>query len=197
MPEPKRTEERELAAQLIAAGELSDPEIAERVGVARSTLWGWRKEAEFAARVDEVRGEIREALARRAISSVERRVASLNARWLKLHQIVEERANDPTMMKAPGGSTGLLTHTLKTVGAGPAAMVVDEFAVDGTLLKELREVEKQASIELKQWTEKTDVTSGGAPVSVRIYLPDNGRSLAADDPQAQLEAPGDVAGESG
>lgn len=193
MPEPKRTEERELAAQLIAAGELTDPEIAERVGVARQTLWGWRRESEFAARVDEVRGEIRESLSRRAISLVERRVASLNSRWLKLNQVIAERAADPTMMKAPGGTSGLLAHTLKTVGSGPLAMVVDEYAVDGTLLKELRELEKQAAQELGQWTAKHEHTGpGGGPVQIQVYLPDNGR-----DPQAEQQSSGDVAGEPG
>lgn len=61
----------EEAAQLIAMGELSYPEIAERVGAARSTLWEWRRIPEFAARIEEHQEEIRAEIRRRGIGVID------------------------------------------------------------------------------------------------------------------------------
>ena len=151
------TEKSIEAAKLIANGELTFGEIAAQVGVTPQGLWLWRKHPEFAAKVDEHIEEIRIALSRRAISFVERRVASLNTRWLKLHRVIEERSADPVMATAAGGSTGLLVRTEKALGGGEFARIVDEFAVDTGLLKELREIEAQAAKELNQWTERHSI----------------------------------------
>jgi hypothetical protein len=48
--------------------------------------------------------------------------------------------------------------------------VVDEYAVDGVLLKELREHEKQAAQELGQWSDKAKVEQG--PIDVKVVWSD-------------------------
>jgi Helix-turn-helix of insertion element transposase len=154
MPEPRRRKEREEAAQLIAAGELSDSDIAEKVGVTRKSIWDWRRDPEFMARVDKIVDQISVSLSRRAISHVERRVDALNTRWLGLQRIVDERAVAPEYASAPGGDTGLLVRRVKLVGSGKKTRVVEEFAVDLSLLAELRKLEKQAAQELGQWKNK-------------------------------------------
>ena len=177
------------AAQLLAEGELGIEEIAEKIGVTRQSIWNWRKDQEFMEAVDAEIGRINESLRRRAISHVERRVESLNSRWLKLHKVIESRAVDPAMKDAAGGETGLLVRTERAIGSGELIRFVDEFSVDVGLLKELREIEKQAAIELKQWTEKADITSGGLPISisvVEVVKPAN-----AEDSDSEAEtAPG-------
>lgn len=191
MADYKWDENRRAAAQLIAEGELSDTEIAARVGVSRQILWVWRKDSEFTAAIEQGIESILGSLRRRRISHVEQRIDSLNTRWLKLHRVIEARSTDPEMLNAAGGETGLLVRTQKALGGGEFAQIVDEFAVDTGLLKELREIEKQASIELKQWTEKADVTSLGQAVAVQVYLPTNGRD------QAEQPGAGDLPGEPG
>jgi hypothetical protein len=152
------TEGSELAAELVAAGEFSLDAIAERAGVARSTLRRWRQHPEFVARVEQSLAEFRGAVRAAGLSVRERRVKVLNDRWRRLHQVVTERAADPKMQGVPGGSTGLLVHNVKAVGKGEDFRLIDLYEVDTGLLRELREVEKQAAVELGQWTEKLEQT---------------------------------------
>jgi hypothetical protein len=57
----------------------------------------------------------------------------------------------------PGASTALLVRRERSVGSGQNQKFVAEYKVDTGLLRELRKLEKQAAIELGQWTEKRDV----------------------------------------
>ena len=98
------------------------------------------------------------ALRRRRISHVEQRVASLNDRWVRLQRVIQARSVDPNCLRGAGGDTGMLAHKVKMIGSGENAMPVDEFEVDTGLLKELREIEKQAAIELGQWEEKQAIS---------------------------------------
>lgn len=153
------------AAQLLAVDELTDQEIADKVDVKRQTLWGWKKRSEFAARVKELTDQLGEVAQRYAIGRRSRRVAALNNRWERMRKVIEERAADREMRGVPGGETGVLVHTMKSIGSGPAAEKVDEYEFDAALLKELREHEKQAAQELGQWTEKKEHTGkGGGPI---------------------------------
>lgn len=154
MPEPRKRKEREEAAQLIAAGELGDSAIAEKVGVTRKSIWDWRRDPEFMAQVDKFVDRISVSLSRRAISYVERRVDALNHRWVGLQRVVDERAVDPLYASEPGGGTGLLVRRVKRIGSGKNAREFVEFAVDVRLLTELRRLEKQAAQELGQWKNK-------------------------------------------
>jgi transcriptional regulator with XRE-family HTH domain len=153
------TGERERASELLAARNLTHQEIADSVGIARSTLWEWRRIPEFAARVEEITEENRAETRRIGIADKERRLAALNDRWARMRRVIEERADDPGHRGAPGGSTGLLVRTIKSVRVldaekdDPKTAEVVEFAVDTGLLRELREIEKQAAVELGQWNE--------------------------------------------
>lgn len=167
------------AAQLIAYGELSQDEIAARLQITRRTLYEWRQEPDFAARVDEVVGEIKAVLNRLAISHVERRVDRLNRDWLKLQAVISARAASPEMVGVPGGDTGLLVRTVKGVGSGDNFRLVCLYRVDVALLHELREIEKQAAQELGQWVTKTDLASTGGPLVIQ-YVND-WRAHTADD----------------
>jgi hypothetical protein len=54
------------------------------------------------------------------------------------------------MQKTPGGDTGLLVKTLKSIGAGENAQVVAEYAVDTALLAEIRKHEDHVAVDLGQ-----------------------------------------------
>src|SRR5581483_2640122 len=97
---------------------------------------------------------VRYALSRRA-----RRLKRLSERAEKLDRIIKERARSPEMRDVPGGTTGLLTVEVKSVGGRE----VKVYSVDTALLKELREHEKQAAIEAAQWLEKSPEANPPTP----------------------------------
>jgi phage terminase small subunit len=101
------------------------------------------------------------------IAHLQSRVDGYNERRNLLLQIVRERSQHEDYRDTPGGKTGLLVHTVKQIGGGLTAERVDEFAVDTGLLKELRELEKQAAQDLGQWSEKREVTGkNGGPIQI-------------------------------
>lgn len=160
---------REEAANLIARGELTIGAVADRLGIPVRSLYEWRKHPDFIARVDGLIDDMRAAIRRRAISWVERRVDRLNDAWLRMQQVIAERAADPALASVPGGKTGLLCRNVKGVGRGDDFQLIDVYEVDTGLLKELREHEKQAAQELGQWSEKTELSGpGGGPIPVEI-----------------------------
>jgi transposase-like protein len=136
------------AAQLITDGELTYAEIARRVGVTYQTLWSWRRHKEFVLLVAENRHRFEEEIGHRGLANQAHRIKALNGRWNRMQQIIEARANHPDYADIPGGRTGLLVKTVKQIGSGDSARLVEEFALDVALLKELRAHEKQAAMEM-------------------------------------------------
>ena len=168
---PKRmTRRREKAALLVAEDKVTDHEIALQCKIGDRTVFRWKKEPSFAARVTEHRERWAAEIEAEGIANRKNRVDMLNRDWQRLEQVAMERAADPEMADIPGGTTGLLVHTVRVVGVGQNAQRVDEYAVDTGLLKEKREHAKQAAIELKQWTEQKDVTSGNEPLRFTIAI---------------------------
>jgi hypothetical protein len=165
---------KERAAALLAADEMTDLEIAEEIGVARRTLSTWKDHPEFARRVRDLALAIGQELTRHAIALKLRRMRAYDERWRALQRIIAERAADPAMQSVPGGKTGLLVRRLKSIGAGENAREVSEYEVDTALLKELRELEKQAAQEAGQWSTKHEVRGAVASVSV---IPEIGELL--------------------
>jgi hypothetical protein len=191
--EQNRTEiklppEKIRAAQLVAEDELSDEKIAEAVGCARSTLWSWKKEPAVAALIDEIRAEIDAEILKRGIARRARRVRAQDDRWMRMQRLLDARAAAPEMQGVVGGDTGLLVHRIKSLGAGENFCTVDEYEVDGVLLRELREHEKQAAQELGQWTNQLDVTTGGMPF-LKSYGFDPESTHAPDEPTTVEETP--------
>jgi hypothetical protein len=163
------TEPRLLAAQLLAEGRLTEQEIAAEADVNRKTLWVWQRRPEFAAKVEETRAALAASVLKSGIAARDRRVGAMNRRWEGMQRVIEERAADPDMQRIAGGKTGLLTRDVKVIGGGDSARVVDVYEVDTGLLREMREVEKQAAQDLGQWTEKRELTGkDGEALVVKI-----------------------------
>jgi|SRR5579884_153391 len=158
------TAKQERAALLAAEDEISDDEIAAQCGIARSTLARWKDLPEFQARVRAHVDELGRALARYHIARRDKRMALLQERNNRLHQIVAERAEDPDMEDVPGGQTGYLVRTFKIVPQGDdnPAKIIPEYSVDTGLVSALNTVEKQAAQEAGQWANKHEVEHSGS-----------------------------------
>lgn len=168
------------AAQLLAEGDLTDDDIAAKCGVSRRQLVRWKAVPAFRSKVAEVAREMEAAARRKGVARKARRLGALNDRWERMKQVIAERADDPSMKGVPGGKTGLLVRQVKAVGKGEDFQLVELYAVDTGLLKELREVEKQAAVEAGQWEEKHEHKHKGTGPrgeieQVVFYIPDNGR----------------------
>lgn len=138
-----------------------DPDFQDQVSFLRE---------EFAARV------LSTGLALRAV-----RQERLNERARLLDRLLSERAmvalppgpenpfHDPDSLGVPGASTGLLVKTLRSVGSGPMAQVVDEWQLDRPVLRELAELEQQAAREAGQWRDvKVVESTTKAYIGIRI-----------------------------
>jgi len=139
------------AANLIAADELTDVEIAKKLGISRMTLHRWKKHSDFVAKVQILRERLGEVAARYAVTRLARRLHDLDNLRSRLLRVMAERAADPDIAKGPGGATGLVIRVCKQIGRGEHAQLVEEFLVDVALLREFRAVLKQAAIEVGQW----------------------------------------------
>jgi hypothetical protein len=163
---------RERAAALLADGELTDQGIADEVGVNRWTLWSWKRHPDFKARVADHVDRLGKLAARYVLGRRAARLAALQRRHDALEAVIAERAAQPGMESVPGGRTGLLVKTVKQLGSGDAAVLVNEYRVDGVLLKDLREIEKQAAIECGQWVRKGEVSGQVEHTVGRSVLPE-------------------------
>lgn len=154
---PAFSTEKERAAFLVADDKLSDEQIAADLNIGRTTLHRWKTDAAFRARVEEIKAEVRAKLSALGIAARQNRLDALNDRARRMADVIKQRAEN--LKDVPGGgNTGLLVRQVKGIGKGEDFQVVEEYAVDTALLREMREHEKQAAIEVGEWTEKREHT---------------------------------------
>ncbi|HEX5324381.1 MAG TPA: hypothetical protein VFW40_11385 [Capsulimonadaceae bacterium] len=154
MPRWKTKHER--AAFLLAEGVMNAREIAETLRMGESTLHHWKSGRsvrrddflEFPERVRTLRAELLAQVRAQGIAVLEQRVKRASDDWQRLQQIRRERAAKTGLGDVPGGSTGLLIRTVKSVGRGDAAQLIEEYEIDHALLSELRALENQVAREL-------------------------------------------------
>lgn len=163
-------EVREKAAYLVAQGKHSNKEIIAEIGISEPTLIRWKRENGFRASVAKYVEEFRAAVLERGIAQWQNRVEAQNERHEALNRIRRERAAGPGFIykevirkkkdgtkyvgfrKAPipGWETGLVVKHYKIDGEGRMNV---SCTIDYQLLKEQRELEKQAAQELGQWVD--------------------------------------------
>lgn len=144
------TEERKKAAQLVADRNLTYIEIAAECGVVRETLYEWRQDPEFIDRVKFLKDEYKRQVLSLGIANRFKRVERQNDTWKRLQKVMQERGEDPTMAEVPGGTTGTIVRQLKGIGKGDDFQIVEEYAIDTGLLREIARVEDMAAKELGQ-----------------------------------------------
>jgi hypothetical protein len=164
------TEQRDKAARLVADGRKTEASIAAEVGISTRTLERWRTQPEFQERVERYI-QAAEVKAREcAIARKMARVAALQERWQALQQIRAERGQALAGQGIPGGETGDLVRSVKTIGQGERAQVVTEYELDAALLRELRAHEEQAARELGQWNDQRAEEATAAPTALAQVL---------------------------
>ena len=135
---------------MLAEDRYPDIKIAELVGITERQLQNWKKVDTFAARVAEITKAYSDRALKFGLARRERRLQVLCDMHERILQVIEARSADVSMAKAAGGSTGLLTVQIKSIGSGDKAKIVPEFSVDTPLLRELRAIEVQIAEELGQ-----------------------------------------------
>lgn len=171
------------AALLVAKDEQTDDAIAGEIKITRRTLERWKLSPEFSGRVQEHRDLWRAEIKAKGIADRQNRIDALNDRHERMQRVIESRAE--MHADVPGGDTGLLVRQAKLVKVYDAKgspdgddegetlysakrdIIVYEYAVDTSLLKEMREHEKQAAQDLGQWTEKQE---HAGEILVRQYV---------------------------
>lgn len=152
---------KDKAARFLAAGEKTLEEICAIIYASRRQLFNWRQQPEFSERVEKYRKIYGENAERLAIGHKLNRLRTYNTIDARIKSVIDARAGHPDYEKVPGGRTGLMARNLKVLGSGIGASVIEVFEFDAALVKELREVNKQAAMELNQWPQ-----SGGSSVNV-------------------------------
>jgi Helix-turn-helix of insertion element transposase len=147
------TAAQEQAAQMVAEGRFEFRKIAESVGIDVATLFRWRRDEPFAARVAEISAEFAAAALKRGVARKDYRLSCLANVHSKLLTVIEERGEAEDMQNVPGGKSGLLVKTYKVSGE----MVMTEYAVDTGLIRELRGIQEQAAKEMGQLVEKREI----------------------------------------
>lgn len=135
------TRRRLEAVRLVADDTASDEEIARQLGISRVTLARWKAHSAFQAELTRYVERCREQVTAKGIADKRNRLDEYNARWNALKEIRRQRSL--AMAGVPGGSTGLMADR-GNMGC----------TVDVGMLREMRELEKQAAIEMGEWNEK-------------------------------------------
>jgi len=172
------TGQREEAAQLVAAGRLSFEQIATRIGITERQLYTWRQRDEFKARIDEINERFAAEVGRYTIAQRARRIASLDDRWRRMHDLMDARAlysapdvgGDVLRPDPTGRRTGLIVEKPGEFGS--------EWAFDAALMREMRAHEEQAAKELGQWVDKVAPTD---PSGQKSYEPIDLARLSVDE----------------
>ena len=185
-------------AQFIVAGEnMTQAAILAGYKESAANNMGSRlaKRPEIRGRITELRElHSEKALTAAGIRNPQARISALEDIWTRMRQVITERAADPEMQAVPGGKTGLLVMTYKSVGSGPATEIKKEYAFDRALVQELREHSKQSAEELGQWTTRRETYSESVSLQLggsklHDLLKQQIGSLSASERQKLLEDP--------
>ena len=171
---------QEKAAILLADGVMTQAEVAAEVKVTRQTVGTWLRQPEYRAHIAALQKEIIAHVKELGIASKEARLIAYNDRWQRLRQLIAARGAEYGTVQevgegfqtnpVPGGDTGLLVRQVKVQGHGEDRTTIVEFAADTAVLKAMLDLEKQVAQEMGQFVQRTDLTSGDAPVKAYIAI---------------------------
>ena len=164
VPRPQLSHRQEKAARLLAEGNLIQSKIADEINVTRRTLSRWITDPSFAAfqtRLVEYRQRYAQQVLSSGLARREKRVQKLSNLHRRLEAVINERAADPTMANVPGGKTGVVVRTLKSlevhedvrdangqvVGKRLVKKVIPEYRTDTATTAELRHLQEQIAVE--------------------------------------------------
>ena len=161
---------REMAARYVAEDELTDTEIAEKLGVTQRTLERWKRQDNFRARVNTLVNVYADRFLEQGLARKGQRLQVLNDLHDRMLRVIAERANDPSIAEVPGGKTGVVTRMLKGIGKGDDFQIVEVFEVDTGTIREIRGVQEDVAKELGQFISKHELTGkDGAPLPSPVF----------------------------
>jgi hypothetical protein len=158
------TAQREEAALLVAQDELTDEQIAKRVGVTRNgAVARWKATPAFRVRVNEHVREWAQRFREEGLCVKERRVRSLVDDFAATELILSERGEQ--LADFGGGcSTGFICRDYKGKDA-----TQEVFFFDAALMRERRAIREQIAQELGDVVTKHEHTGkNGAPIDVTV-----------------------------
>ena len=161
-------------AAILATGE-PHAEVARIFGVERSSVLRFQERHIEAIQLmaAELERQVTDALLAHKVN----RIWDAQADYDRLGDIIDARSKD-TRYDEPGYATGLMAHTLRQIGTGKTAEIVDEFKVDTALVAERRTLRRAVAEEL-------DHLPRGANVSVNVQQ-NFVRYIIGADPEIEL-----------
>ena len=200
VPVPRKPNVRKIieAARLSWAGR-TDREIGEALGVSRETVADWRSTPEWASAIERQRRAALSVAVEYAIADRRQRLGALQDRWERLRSIISERAEyyrrraEAGEALEPGATSGLLLSTMRRSSGGKrGGRAVEEYRLDVALLRELRELERQAAIESGDWAagdaREREQSGTQAAVTLVDLLAVYHRAVLGRAPEAEAEA---------
>lgn len=161
---------QEKAAVLLAEGSMSQISVAAEVGVTRQTVGKWMQQPEYQAHVAAVRAEMIERVKITGIANKESRLLAYADRHQRLRELYLSRARSNAKSEVPGMATGLLSSDITETSYDDRTVVYESHTLDRHLLREMRELEKLIATEMGDLVQRTDITSGDAPIKAYIAI---------------------------
>lgn len=169
LPDPRQ----ELFATLVALEDASYTSAARRTGASEaSAANAGSRLAKLPAIIDRVT-ELRDQRASQALMASEAningnngRVKAIEQRWIKLRSLIDTRSVHPDYQQEPGANTGLLLRTEKITRSKESTSTEICFRLDTDLLRELREHEELAAVELGQRVKHSEQRTSATKLSV-------------------------------
>lgn len=164
----KWTADKLMAAALLAEGRLTIPQVAERMKVTSRAVDKWKAHPEFAAKIRAIMAEAEQAVTQYAVAQKAQRVARLNQDWLSLQDVQDARKAAMADQDADPLRLGQFRAAALAAGMTSGNVVVEwvtsptggfrpQFKVDTSLLREVRDIEKQVAAELANWEQTLNV----------------------------------------
>lgn len=158
---------RERAAQMVADDRETDQCIADTVGISKAQLERWKRNPEFAARVQQHVEAWKERILKRGLAVKERRIESYNADFEATEVILRERGAELAEV-CGGGSTGYIVRDYKGKDADRPV-----YMFDAALFRERRAIREQIADELGQLVKRSEITGkNGGAINITISADD-------------------------
>lgn len=179
-PLPVLTANQEKAVRLVFLGKLTEEEIATALGLARTTVQRWKREAAFKRRLGELRAELREEMGRNTVADQLARLQERDQRWQahrKLRQKRAERFSNPALALDEDCdlelATGMYKKKVYRRYDDKGNLLVEEIEpiFDVGLYRALHDDELLTAKELGEIVTKAEVSGpGGKPIQMQMEV---------------------------
>lgn len=158
MTTPRRTKRRAVLERnrdkiipMVVDG-AKDADIARQFKAAKSSVHDFMRR--HADEIEALRAELRRRVDDVLLRDKERRIREADGDYWRTDVVVQARAAD-TRYNEPGYASGTMVHSLKQLGGGENATIVDEYKVDTALLAERRALRREVAEQLGELPKPT------------------------------------------